>query len=77
MPDEGARAHVFVLNDTPAILELFRELLEDEGYRVTTDAFNVVAADQKLAEIRAARPDVVILDCLIGGSRSAGNCCSS
>jgi len=64
-----APAHVYVLNDTPAILELFRELLEDEGYRVTTDAFNVVAADQKLVDIRRAKPDVVILDFMIGGEQ--------
>lgn len=65
----GSPAHVYVLDDTPAILELFRELLEDEGYRVTTDAFNVVAADQKLVDLRRAKPDVVILDFVIGGEQ--------
>ena len=69
MPSKDAPAHVYVLNDTPAILELFRELLEDEGYRVTTDAFNVVAPDLKLADIRQAKPDVVILDFMIGGEQ--------
>lgn len=60
-------AHVYVMDDTPAILELFRELLEEEGYRVTTDAFDVLAADQKLADIKRAKPDVIILDYVIGG----------
>jgi hypothetical protein len=33
--------HIFVINDTIAILELFTALLEDEGYRVTTDGFSI------------------------------------
>ena len=27
--------HILVVNDTPAILDLFRDFLEDEGYRVS------------------------------------------
>ena len=69
VPGKGAETHVYVLNDTPAILELFRELLEDEGYRVTTDAFNIVAMDEKLADIKRAKPDALILDYMIGGEQ--------
>jgi DNA-binding response OmpR family regulator len=64
--DQDGRSHIFVINDTPAILDLFRELLEDEGFRVTTDTFNPVNLDRELAAIRQARPDLVILDYMIG-----------
>ena len=67
MPTKGDGAHVYVINDTPAILDLFRELLEEEGYRVTTDSFNPMELEAKLAEIRDAGPDLVVLDFMIGG----------
>jgi CheY-like chemotaxis protein len=47
-----------------AILELFRSLLEDEGYRVTTDGFSVELVEM-LGRVTAARPDVVVLDFVI------------
>ncbi|MFN8665207.1 MAG: response regulator [Thermomicrobiales bacterium] len=56
--------HVFVINDTVAILELFRAMLEDEGYRVTTDGFSVELVEM-LGRVREARPDVVVLDFVI------------
>lgn len=56
--------HVFVINDTVAILELFRSLLEDEGYRVTTDGFSVELVEM-LGRVKDARPDVVVLDFVI------------
>ncbi len=57
---------ILVINDTPEILDLFRDILSEEGYQVTTDAFplNTTA---KLAEIKADRPDLIILDLIIGG----------
>lgn len=59
--------HIVVINDTPAILDLFTALLEDEGYKVTTDTFNAVAAGDKKDEIARLAPDLVILDFIIGG----------
>lgn len=58
--------HVLVINDTPAILDLFRDLLEEAGYRVSLHAF-VGDADAKLAEVRHLQPDLVILDYIVGG----------
>ena len=54
--------HVLVMDDTPAILELLQELLEEEGYRVTTcqDMLN-------LSQIRAMQPDVILQDLLFAG----------
>lgn len=55
-------AHILVVNDTEEILELFRELLEEEGYRVTLLSF----AQRELAPIEAAQPDLIILDLMFG-----------
>ena len=64
--EHGKQKHVLVINDTPEILELFRELLGDEGYRVSTDSFEA-PYDHKLREVRELRPDLLILDFIIGG----------
>lgn len=57
--------HVLVINDTPEILDLFRELLGEAGYRVTLDRFTV-EADRLLRQVKEAQPDLVILDLVIG-----------
>ena len=57
--------HILVINDSPDILALFADLLTDEGYRVTTDTFTVemgILHDH----IRQIRPDLIILDMIIG-----------
>lgn len=58
-----SRQHILVVNDTQEILDLFREILEEEGYRVSlySSAFNDI---HQIAELV---PDLVILDLLIGG----------
>jgi DNA-binding response OmpR family regulator len=55
--------HIVVVNDTQEILDLFRELLEEEGYRVSLYSY----AFQDVKDIRALNPDLVILDFIIGG----------
>jgi CheY-like chemotaxis protein len=59
-------AHVLVMDDTPVILELLQELLEDEGYRVTTcrDLLD-------LPQIRAVQPDVIMQDLRFAGVQEA------
>lgn len=59
--------HVFVINDEQVLLDVVRSLLEDEGYRVSTETFGKVSIEQLLARIVAERPDVIVLDFLIGG----------
>lgn len=61
---QAEQKHAFVINDTVAILELFRSLLEDEGYRVTTDGFSIELIEM-LGRVREAAPDVIILDFVI------------
>lgn len=54
---------VLVVNDTQEILELFREILEDEGFDVILSSFGI----QEVAEVQEIDPDLIILDFLIGG----------
>jgi two-component system response regulator MtrA len=59
--------HVLVMDDTPAILELLQELLEEEGYRVTTCRERL-----DLPQIHAVHPDVIMQDLLFAGVRETG-----
>jgi DNA-binding response OmpR family regulator len=67
MPPESTVAdsqpHILVVNDTQEILDLFREILEEEGYRVSlySSGFN------DISQIAVLSPDLVILDLMIGG----------
>lgn len=61
MPDAVGMAtgkHILVVNDTQEILDLFRMILEEEGYRVTALGFAV----EDLRKIIEIAPDLVILD---------------
>ncbi len=57
------RRHIVVVNDTQEILDLFRDILEEEGYRVSLYSY----AFKDIADISALQPDLVILDFVIGG----------
>ena len=59
--------HVLVMDDTLVILELLQELLEDEGYRVTTSQ-DVL----DLPQIRAMQPDVIMQDLRFAGVPDTG-----
>lgn len=56
--------HILALDDSPAILTLYQELLGDERYRVSTGSY----ASYDLDQIATVRPDVVILDFMWGDS---------
>ena len=58
------RKHILVINDTVGILLLFTTLLEEEGYRVTTDGFSVEMIDMLEGE-KADKPDLIVLDFVI------------
>lgn len=51
-------ARILVVNDTQEILELFRMLLEEEGYDVILAGFPI----QEIDEIEQIKPDLIILD---------------
>ena len=63
MHDPTARPHVLVVDDEVPLLELFSDVLTDEGYAVTTCA-TLAAAQAVLAH---TRPDLLILDLVFGG----------
>ena len=60
----AACRHIMVINDTVAILDLLRSLLEEEGYQVTTDGFSVEGGEL-LQRVKAAAPDLIVLDLII------------
>jgi CheY-like chemotaxis protein len=53
------RAHILVMNDAQEMVDLMRDLLEDEGYRVSTSLYVL-----DLARIKDLAPDVLVLDIL-------------
>ncbi len=50
--------HILAIDASPALLDLFRDLLEAEGYRVSTQP----ALDPDLGAITRLAPDLIILD---------------
>ena len=59
-------ARILVVNDTQEILELFRMLLEEEGYEVVLAGFPV----QQIGDIEKIKPDLIILDLVFGDQKS-------
>jgi len=57
---------VMVVNDSKEILNLFQEILTDEGYEVYLDSFGM----DDLPEIERIKPDLLILDYVVGRERS-------
>ena len=69
---DAGRRHIRVVNDTEEILDLFREVPEDERCRVWLYS----SAVRDLDEIKGAKPDLVILDFSSAARRTAGGCCA-
>jgi DNA-binding response OmpR family regulator len=61
--DIAVATRIMVINDTQEILELFREILVDEGYEVALYSYSI----QDMDEFERVRPDLIILDYMIGG----------
>lgn len=55
---DGQSPHILVINDSPEILALKREIFEEEGFRVTTR----ITGDTHVDEIMELAPDLIILD---------------
>ena len=54
--------HVFVINGAVEVLELVRELLQDERYNVTTTNFT----PRTWHQIDALQPDLIMVDLVVG-----------
>ena len=59
MSDDGRQPHILIVNDTQEILDLLQELLEGEGYRVTTSM-----ATLDVDKVKALAPAAIIQDLL-------------
>jgi CheY-like chemotaxis protein len=58
-----AHKHILVVNDTQEIIELFRDIIEGLGHRMTATSY----APQDLEEVKRIKPDLAILDIMLGG----------
>jgi two-component system response regulator VicR len=67
MTADGRQPHILVINDTQEILDLMQELLEDEGYRVTT-----AVALLDITKIKSLAPDIIVQDLLFEGTQELG-----
>jgi two-component system alkaline phosphatase synthesis response regulator PhoP len=56
------RPHILVMNDVQEIVDLLQELLEEEGYRVTTSLYVL-----DLAKVKRLKPDLMVLDIMFEG----------
>ena len=59
--------HILAGDDSPAILDLLREILEGEGYRVSLSADPL-----DLDRVKRAEPDLVILDHMLEEGAGSG-----
>ena len=50
--------HILAIDNSQAVLDLFRELLEGEGYRVSVQSY----VDKDVEAIKDLAPDLIILD---------------
>lgn len=57
-----SRPHILVMDDEQAIVDVLRELLEEEGYRVSTSLYLF-----DLSKIRELAPDALMLDIMFAG----------
>lgn len=55
--------HILAINDSDEVLGVFRTLLGEEGYRVTTQRYLL----KDMEAIRADPPDLIILDYMWAG----------
>lgn len=55
---------VLVMNDSQELLELMKTILEEEGYEVVISSYAI----EELTEIEHIKPDLIILDYIMGGA---------
>lgn len=57
---------ILVINDTQEILDLFRVLLEEEGYEVVLYSYAIM----DMREVERVHPDLIILDYIFGTEKT-------
>ena len=68
MARKSGRQRALVVNDTQEILELFEEILEGMGFEVVLMSYG----PRELDRVREVKPDLVILDFLMGDRELLG-----
>ena len=66
--DKGGRQRALVVNDTQEILELFDEILQGMDFEVILMSY----APRELDRIREVKPDLIVLDFLMGDREPLG-----
>lgn len=64
----SASQHILVVNDTEEILDLFRDIVEGLGHRMTAWSFS----PDDLAKVTEVAPDLIILDLMLGPTELQG-----
>ncbi|MGI8998819.1 MAG: response regulator, partial [Candidatus Limnocylindria bacterium] len=62
------RRHILVVNDTEEILDLFRDIVEGLGHRMTAWSFS----PDDLAKVTEIKPDLIVLDIMLGPTELQG-----
>ena len=65
---ESKSQHILVVNDTEEILDLFRDIVEGLGHRMTAWSFS----PDDLAKVTEIEPNLVILDLMLGPTELQG-----
>lgn len=58
MTEEPQPRHILAVNQSQDVLDLFQTLLQEEGYRVTTQSF----VDKDMQAVQEMAPDLIVLD---------------
>lgn len=67
MPLLSRHAHVLLIDDSEDILVMMRDVLEEEGYRVS-----IAPATPEVTHIMELAPDVIVQDLLLAGTKETG-----
>ena len=67
VPDHKGQ-HILVVNDTEEILDLFRDILEGMGHRMTAWSYS----PDDLAKVTEIKPDLIVLDLMLGPTELQG-----
>jgi len=68
MAKKESRSHILVVNDTEEILDLFRDIVEGLGHRMTAWSFS----PDDLAKVTEIAPDLIVLDLMLGPTELQG-----
>jgi CheY-like chemotaxis protein len=67
MTADARQKHILLINDTQEILDLMQDLLEEEGYRVTSSL-----ALLNMDKVKTLAPDLIVQDLLFEGVQELG-----